>query len=284
MWFFLVYIVPGLQSFELLRVILFIFFPLSNRWAENQVSLIASAYSSHGYGDGALWGATGKWHIHFTEGKAGTFSARTWAICSQATLFRVVSCKAPIHSEHCNRRRIFRATGRRHISAGSTSAATFISHFCNSNQRNCFRLYGCLSSSSKKSKPRNVKTEYTLADGLGKPLFWASQADYAGRKPLYIISLLIYITANILLAALPANLAALFILRIFQGFGAASVLSLGAGTVADIIEPKKRASAMSMVLLGPQLGPVLGPLLGGALTGGGSWRWTFWFLGLWTRP
>lgn len=116
-----------------------------------------------------------------------------------------------------------------------------------------------------------------------KPLFWASQADYAGRKPLYIISLLIYIAANILLAALPANLAALFILRVVQGFGAASVLSLGAGTVADIIEPKKRASAMSLVLLGPQLGPVLGPLLGGALTGGGSWRWIFWFLGLWTR-
>lgn len=120
-----------------------------------------------------------------------------------------------------------------------------------------------------------------LADGLAKPLFWASQADYAGRKPLYIISLLVYIAANILLAALPANLAALFILRIVQGFGAASVLSLGAGTVADIIEPKKRASAMSMVLLGPQLGPVLGPLLGGALTGGANWRWTFWFLGVW---
>lgn len=92
-------------------------------------------------------------------------------------------------------------------------------------------------------------------------------------------SLLIYIGANILLAALPANLAALFILRVVQGFGAASVLSLGAGTVADITEPKGRASAMSVVLLGPQLGPVLGPLLGGALTGSAGWRWIFGFLG-----
>jgi len=95
-----------------------------------------------------------------------------------------------------------------------------------------------------------------------------------------MISLLIFIAANILLAALPANLAALFILRIVQGFDAASVLSLGAGTVADITEPKKRASAMSIVLLGPQFGPVLGPLLGGAITGGASWRWTFGFLGM----
>lgn len=64
-----------------------------------------------------------------------------------------------------------------------------------------------------------------------------------------------------------------------QAFGAASVLSLGAGTVADLVEPKNRAAAMSIVLLGPQLGPVLGPLLGGALTGAVSWRWIFGFLG-----
>ena len=94
------------------------------------------------------------------------------------------------------------------------------------------------------------------------------------------MSLLIYVAANILLAAIPANLGALFILRIVQGFGAASVLSLGAGTVADIVEPKRRASAMSIVLLGPQLGPVLGPLIGGAITGSASWRWTFGFLGM----
>ncbi|KAL6720624.1 Dityrosine transporter 1 [Lecanora helva] len=110
------------------------------------------------------------------------------------------------------------------------------------------------------------------------PLFWGSLADYGGRKSLYMVSLLIYIAANILLAALPANLAALYILRVVQGFGAASVLSLGAGTVADVTEPRNRASAMSIVLLGPQLGPVLGPLLGGAITGNSSWRWTFGFL------
>jgi MFS family permease len=95
-----------------------------------------------------------------------------------------------------------------------------------------------------------------------------------------MVSLLIYIVANVLLAAVPANLVALFILRIVQGFGAASVLSLGAGTVADMTEPKGRASALSIVLLGPQLGPVLGPLLGGAITGSVSWRWVFGFLGM----
>jgi MFS family permease len=98
-----------------------------------------------------------------------------------------------------------------------------------------------------------------------------------------VVSLLIYIIANVLLAAVPANLVVLFILRIVQGFGAASVLSLGAGTVADMTEPKERASALSIVLLGPQMGPVLGPLIGGAIAGSVSWRWTFGFLGMCDR-
>ncbi|KAI9765798.1 MAG: Dityrosine transporter 1 [Geoglossum simile] len=112
------------------------------------------------------------------------------------------------------------------------------------------------------------------------PLFWASHADHAGRKPLYQVSLAIYIASNVLLATLPPNLGALYVLRILQGFGAASGLSLGAGTVADVVPPKGRAGAMSVVLLGPQLGPVLGPLLGGAIAGGAGWRWIFGFLAI----
>lgn len=68
-------------------------------------------------------------------------------------------------------------------------------------------------------------------------------------------------------------------LRILQAFGSCSVASLGAGTVADIVEPKNRAFAMSMFLLGPQLGPILGPVLGGLFAGQVSWRWIFGFLG-----
>ncbi|KAK6219839.1 major facilitator superfamily transporter [Colletotrichum tabaci] len=111
------------------------------------------------------------------------------------------------------------------------------------------------------------------------PLFWASFADWKGRRPLYIISISIYIVANILLAAVPANYGALVFLRIVQAFGSAAVVSMGAGTVADVTPPKERAFAMSIFLLGPQLGPVLGPVIGGALTIA-SWRWIFGFLAI----
>lgn len=85
--------------------------------------------------------------------------------------------------------------------------------------------------------------------------------------------------ANILLASLPANIGALFVLRIFQAFGSCIVFSVGAGTVADVTMPAKRASKLGIFLLGPQLGPILGPLIGAQFTDASRWRWVFGFLG-----
>ncbi|EAQ88648.1 hypothetical protein CHGG_05267 [Chaetomium globosum CBS 148.51] len=111
------------------------------------------------------------------------------------------------------------------------------------------------------------------------PLFWSSFADWKGRRPLYLISLAIYIGSNVLLAAVPANYGALVLLRIVQAFGSSAVVSMGAGSVADTTEPKGRAFAMSIFLTGPQCGPVLGPVLGGALAEA-DWRWIFGFLAI----
>ena len=97
-----------------------------------------------------------------------------------------------------------------------------------------------------------------------------------------MVALAIFIVANILLAVLPPNIGALFILRIFQALGACVVMSTGAGTVADIVEPAKRASKMSIFLLGAQLGPILGPLIGGQFASHSLWRWTFGFLGMYS--
>jgi MFS family permease len=56
------------------------------------------------------------------------------------------------------------------------------------------------------------------------------------------------------------------------------VTSIGAGTVADVTEPAKRASRIGLFLLGPQLGPLLGPLIGGQFSHENRWRWVFGFL------
>ncbi|KAL1609642.1 Dityrosine transporter 1 [Nothophoma quercina] len=116
------------------------------------------------------------------------------------------------------------------------------------------------------------------------PLFGAVASDVGGRKLVYMVGLGSFLIANVLLATLPAHIALLFILRIFQAFGSCIVFSVGAGTVADITEPAKRASALAWFLMGPQLGPVFGPLIGGAFADISRWRWVFGFLALTCLP
>lgn len=106
------------------------------------------------------------------------------------------------------------------------------------------------------------------------PLFWASMADFGGRKNLYIISLLFFLLANILIIVVPQNIGALYVLRLLQSFGASSVTTLGIGTVVDLVEPKHRGKSIALFMLGPQLGPVIGPILSLSASKG-NWRWPF---------
>lgn len=111
-----------------------------------------------------------------------------------------------------------------------------------------------------------------------KPLFGAYASDFGGRKTVYMFALGSFLIANLLLALFPPHIASLFILRVFQAFGSCIVFSVGAGTVADITEPKNRASTLAIFLMGPQLGPILGPLIGGQFADISRWRWIFGFL------
>lgn len=66
-------------------------------------------------------------------------------------------------------------------------------------------------------------------------------------------------------------------MRILGGGAAASVQAVGAGTIADIWEPKERGRAMGIFYLGPLLGPLFAPIIGGALSEAWGWRSTQWF-------
>lgn len=110
------------------------------------------------------------------------------------------------------------------------------------------------------------------------PLIWGIYADFGGRKFLYIISLIILACANTLLAAVPANIVALYILRCVQVVGASAAISLGTGTVADISDLKDRGKAIALFMLGPNMGPILAPVFAGLiLMNGDDWRWLFGF-------
>jgi multidrug resistance protein len=117
-----------------------------------------------------------------------------------------------------------------------------------------------------------------------QPLFGAAASDVGGRKLVYIVGLSSFLIANTLLAMLPPHIALLYFLRIFQAFGSCIVFSVGAGTVADITEPAKRASALAWFLMGPQLGPILGPVIGGQFASETKWRWVFGILSVTSLP
>ncbi|SMN19590.1 similar to Saccharomyces cerevisiae YBR180W DTR1 Putative dityrosine transporter, required for spore wall synthesis [Maudiozyma saulgeensis] len=110
------------------------------------------------------------------------------------------------------------------------------------------------------------------------PLFWGAFADLGGRKILYMISILIMVIVNILLASMPTNIVSLYILRVAQAFGSSSVMSLGAGTVTDLTKPTHRGKAIAYFMLGPNLGPIVAPIIAGLiLMHGEHWRWLFGF-------
>lgn len=70
----------------------------------------------------------------------------------------------------------------------------------------------------------------------------------------------------------------LIVMRMLSGGSAASVQAVGAGTIADIWEPKERGRAMGIFYLGPLCGPLFAPIIGGALAQRWNWRATLWFL------
>lgn len=111
------------------------------------------------------------------------------------------------------------------------------------------------------------------------PSFFGSLSDTFGRRPLYISTLVVYIAANIGLACCPTDAYWLLMcLRALQATGGSAVISIGAGAVADIAEPRERGTFMAIFQSGAMIGPAFGPLLGGVFAQTLGWRAIFWFL------
>jgi multidrug resistance protein len=109
------------------------------------------------------------------------------------------------------------------------------------------------------------------------PLWWSSFSETMGRRTIYITSFALF-TVFAILSAVSTNIAMLIVMRTLSGGAAASVQAVGAGSVADMWEPKERGKAMGLFYLGPLCGPLFAPIFGGILGNSLSWRSTQWFL------
>ncbi|KAI5289042.1 hypothetical protein KEM54_004498 [Ascosphaera aggregata] len=108
------------------------------------------------------------------------------------------------------------------------------------------------------------------------PLWWSSFSEKSGRRSIYLISFVLFIIFSIL-SAVSVSIGMLIPMRLLSGGASASVQAIGAGTVADIWEPKERGRAMGIFYLGPLCGPLLAPIIGGAIAQAWGWRSTQWF-------
>jgi MFS family permease len=103
-----------------------------------------------------------------------------------------------------------------------------------------------------------VVSVYLLGYCFG-PLLIAPLSEMYGRVPLYNVCNVLFLVFNIACAVVP-NMTSLIVLRFFAGFAGCCPLTLGAGTVADMIHHDKRGGAMAAWVLGPMFGPIIGPV------------------------
>ncbi|KAJ3054376.1 hypothetical protein HK097_001985 [Rhizophlyctis rosea] len=112
------------------------------------------------------------------------------------------------------------------------------------------------------------------------PLAWGTASEILGRRPIYLLSLTIYVGAS-LAASFSPSIGILIFLRAVQALGSSSVLAVGAGTIADIFDQSERGRAMGTFYLGPLLAPVVGPVLGGVIAEKWKgWNSIFWFVAI----
>jgi multidrug resistance protein len=94
------------------------------------------------------------------------------------------------------------------------------------------------------------------------PLLWSPLSEIIGRRPVYIISLSLYVIFNIPCALSP-NIGGLLVCRFLCGVFSSSGLSLAGGTIADIWSIEERGLAIAYFAAAPYCGPVLGPIVCG---------------------
>jgi multidrug resistance protein len=117
---------------------------------------------------------------------------------------------------------------------------------------------------------------YILGYALG-PLFLAPLSEVYGRLPVYHVCNFMFVVWT-MACALSPSIGALLVFRLLAGIAGSCPLTIGAGSIADLIRQEKRGGAMAIFALGPLLGPVIGPVAGGFLGQAAGWRWVFWLI------
>jgi multidrug resistance protein len=117
------------------------------------------------------------------------------------------------------------------------------------------------------------------------PLLLAPLSELYGRVIVYNITNLLFLVFT-LSCALSPNEGAFLGFRFLSGFVGVATITIGSGTIADLMPREERGKAVSVWSVGTILGPTLGPVVGGYIAEVAGWRWVFWIVSVavgWSR-
>jgi DHA1 family bicyclomycin/chloramphenicol resistance-like MFS transporter len=119
-------------------------------------------------------------------------------------------------------------------------------------------------------------TLYFLTFGIVQ-LLYGSFSDCFGRKPMVIISLLVYLLATTM-CIFASTIDMLIAGRIFQALGAGSAILVFA-IIRDMHEGKEVAKLIAYMSGVVAISPIIAPIFGGYIQTYLSWQWNFIILG-----
>ncbi|KAL1869669.1 hypothetical protein Daus18300_005524 [Diaporthe australafricana] len=111
------------------------------------------------------------------------------------------------------------------------------------------------------------------------PLLLAPLSELYGRVIIYNITNVLFLGFTIG-CALSQNQSMLLAFRFLSGFAGVATITIGSGTIADLMPREKRGKAVSIWSVGTILGPMVGPIIGGYVTQQAGWRWMFWVISI----
>jgi len=101
-----------------------------------------------------------------------------------------------------------------------------------------------------------------------------SLADLLGRKRVFLVGLIVFVTAS-LLCGLSGSPTMLNLARALQGSGGAMMFATSLALIAQEFPPNERGTAFGIWGATTGFAVAVGPLAGGALTDGFGWEWIF---------
>lgn len=118
-----------------------------------------------------------------------------------------------------------------------------------------------------------VLTVFLMANLLGQLVFGYA-ADRWGRRPILIISLLVFSFGGAV-CALSVSIEWLLLGRFIQGFGAATCMVIPRTIVRDVYPRDRAASVIGYMTTAMMIAPMFGPMIGGWVTDNLNWRYLY---------